>query len=131
MDAAPEDLRNPEGITHQILAIHFASIHTTSSVSHIFTHNNTCTVIDALLQTLTHTLYQIASMPEYIAPLREEIEQVSERIGWTKEGIDSMHKVDSFMRESQRVNGIGTSTCAFIFVAIFSVLILFSSHDAS
>jgi len=64
-------------------------------------------------------------MPEYIAPLREEIEQVSERIGWTKEGIDNMHKVDSFMRESQRINGLGSGKSALFFLTKFSGFIGF------
>jgi hypothetical protein len=29
--------------------------------------------------------------------------------GWTKAGIDKMHKIDSFLRETQRVDGISSS----------------------
>jgi hypothetical protein len=27
--------------------------------------------------------------------------------GWTKAGVDKMHKIDSFLRETQRVDGLG------------------------
>ena len=40
-------------------------------------------------------------------PLRDEIEPIIATEGWTKAGLSKMWKVDSFLRESQRVNGIG------------------------
>ncbi|KAF7349710.1 Cytochrome P450 [Mycena sanguinolenta] len=39
-------------------------------------------------------------------PLREEVESVVEKDGWTKVALDNMHKIDSFIRESQRMNGL-------------------------
>jgi len=39
-------------------------------------------------------------------PLREEVEEIIQREGWTKEGIDQMHKIDSFMKEAQRLHPI-------------------------
>lgn len=48
-------------------------------------------------------------MPEYIGMLRAEIEPVIAEEGWTKAAMGKMWKLDSFMRESQRLNGIGTS----------------------
>ena len=50
-------------------------------------------------------LYRLLSNPEYIRPLREEVDAVTTEEGWTKAGMDKMHKVDSFIRESQRVDG--------------------------
>ena len=38
-------------------------------------------------------------------PLREEVDAVIKEEGWTKAGIDKMHKIDSFLRETQRVDG--------------------------
>ncbi len=32
--------------------------------------------------------------------------RVRDRQGWTKAGIDKMHKIDSFLRETQRLDGI-------------------------
>ena len=38
-------------------------------------------------------------------PLREEVDAVIREEGWTKAGIDKMCKIDSFIRETQRVDG--------------------------
>ena len=48
----------------------------------------------------------MAAEPRYIAPLREEIERVIQEEGWTKVAMTKMRKLDSFMRESQRLQGI-------------------------
>jgi hypothetical protein len=37
-------------------------------------------------------------------PLREEVEEIIEREGWTKEGLDQMCKLDSFIKEAQRLH---------------------------
>jgi Cytochrome P450 len=52
-------------------------------------------------------LYRLLENPEYIEPLREEVDAVIAEEGWTKAGIDKMHKIDSFLRETQRLGGIG------------------------
>ena len=39
-------------------------------------------------------------------PLREEVEEIIQREGWTKAGIDQMCKIDSFIKESQRLHPI-------------------------
>lgn len=39
-------------------------------------------------------------------PLREEVEQVIEEEGWTKAAMQRLRKVDSFLREALRLNGI-------------------------
>ena len=36
-------------------------------------------------------------------PLREEVEEIIQREGWTKEALDQMPKLDSFIKESQRL----------------------------
>ena len=64
-------------------------------------------------QSMTHVLYDLAARPEYLQPLREEIEAVIATDGWTKAGMGKMWKLDSFLRESQRYNGIGISTPVF------------------
>ena len=53
-----------------------------------------------------HALYYLATLPEYMQPLREEVEEVVKSEGWTKAGLDKMHKIDSFIRESQRLHPI-------------------------
>jgi hypothetical protein len=40
-------------------------------------------------------------------PLRQEVDAVITEEGWTKAGIDKMHKIDSFLRETQRLDVIG------------------------
>jgi len=74
-------------IVQGILTSNFAAIHTSS-------------------HSITHALYDLAAHPEYIQPLREEVEAVIKEHGWTKVAIGKMFKLDSFMRESQRMNGI-------------------------
>ncbi|CAL1709887.1 unnamed protein product [Somion occarium] len=76
-----------EGIVQIILATNFAAIHTTSN-------------------SLTHALYQLAANPQYVKPLRDEIESVLKEEGWSKNAMNKMRKLDSFIRESQRVHGI-------------------------
>jgi hypothetical protein len=49
-------------------------------------------------------LYRLLDNPEYVEPLRQEVEAVIAEEGWTKAGMDKMHKIDSFVRESQRVD---------------------------
>jgi cytochrome P450 len=51
-----------------------------------------------------HAFYYLAAFPEYMKPLREEIEEIIQREGWTKAGIDQMSKLDSFIKESQRLH---------------------------
>ncbi|KAF8463187.1 cytochrome P450 [Russula ochroleuca] len=54
--------------------------------------------------TFTQALYRLLANPEYIEPLRQEVDAVITEEGWTKAGIDKMHKIDSFIREAQRVD---------------------------
>ena len=42
-------------------------------------------------------------------PLRDEVEAAIAADGWTKAAMDKMWKVDSFLKESQRVNGVSLS----------------------
>ncbi len=55
-------------------------------------------------------LYRLLAHPEHIEPLRQEIEAVVAEEGWTKAGMDKMHKIDSFVRETQRLGGLGMSS---------------------
>jgi cytochrome P450 len=56
------------------------------------------------MQTSTQTLYRLLANPEYIDPLRQEVEAVVAQEGWTKAGMDKMHKIDSVIRETQRID---------------------------
>ena len=56
------------------------------------------------MQTLIQTFYHLASHPQYIGPLREEIASVVGESGWSKRSIDRLDKLDSFIRETQRMS---------------------------
>jgi hypothetical protein len=49
-------------------------------------------------------LYRLLANPEYLEPLREEVDAVIREEGWTKAGMDKMYKMDSFLRETQRLS---------------------------
>ena len=51
----------------------------------------------------------ISVSPEYIQPLREEVESIVKEQGWTKTSILNMRKLDSFLREAQRLNSFSPS----------------------
>ena len=54
---------------------------------------------------VTHILYDLCAMPEYVQPLREEIQSALAEEGLpTKKAFLKMSRLDSFMRESQRFN---------------------------
>ncbi|KAI0640078.1 cytochrome P450 [Trametes polyzona] len=76
-----------KAIVERILMVNFAAIHTSSS-------------------SITHAIYHLAERPELLQPLREEIEPLVNEEGWTKNAMGKMWKLDSFMRESQRHNGV-------------------------
>ncbi|KAF9257927.1 cytochrome P450 [Marasmius fiardii PR-910] len=80
-----------EDMTKRILTINMAAIHTTS-------------------QALTHALINIAAHPEYITPLRAEMEKAISEDGWSKAAMGKMRMLDSFLKESQRVSSSGAST---------------------
>ena len=65
-------------------------------------------LIIACPQTTTQVLYRLLANPEYIEPLRQEVEAVVAEEGWTKAAMDKMHKIDSFLKETQRVDGLTT-----------------------
>jgi hypothetical protein len=86
---APASLR--ENITvqsHNQLAVSMAAVHTTS-------------------MTTTHIVFDLAARPEYLEPLREEIEAVkaTETSQYlSKTSMPKLKKLDSFLKESQRLN---------------------------
>jgi len=78
--------RSLEGWARRLLNLDFTSVQTTSL-------------------TFTPAFYRLLAHPEYIEPLRQEVESVVAKEGWTKAGMDKMHKIDSFVRETQRIDG--------------------------
>jgi cytochrome P450 len=57
-----------------------------------------------MIQVLTQVLCRLVSNPEYLEALRQEADAVLAEEGWTKAGIDKMRKLDSFVRETQRMD---------------------------
>jgi cytochrome P450 len=86
-EAWSERDREPRELVHRLLVLALASVHTTS-------------------MTATQILFDLVARPEYLEPLREEILQaLAEDGGWKKTTLTKMRKLDSFMKESQRLNG--------------------------
>ncbi|KAJ8475002.1 hypothetical protein ONZ51_g6824 [Trametes cubensis] len=89
MDEGLSRNNTDQEMVQRVLLVNFAAIHTSSN-------------------SVTHAIYHLAERPECLIPLREEIEPIVQGEGWTKNAISHMWKVDSFIRESQRMNGINT-----------------------
>ncbi|KAJ3488342.1 hypothetical protein NLI96_g2932 [Meripilus lineatus] len=91
IDEAVERKQNVEEIVRRLLFFNFAAIHTSSN-------------------SFTHALYHLAANPEYMKPLRDEAEAVIKEEGWTKAGMRKLRRLDSFMKESLRLNGINCTS---------------------
>lgn len=91
MDDARVDEASEDDLAHRQLLLALASIHTTSlRVSHFF--------------------YDLCAHPEYIEPLRQEMMTVlREDQAFKKTTLNKLRKLDSFLKESQRMNPILTS----------------------
>ncbi|EJT96539.1 cytochrome P450 [Dacryopinax primogenitus] len=90
MDASKEHDSTPEDITNRLLGVNFAATHTTSL-------------------SFTHVVYWLAARPECASILREDVDEAVAKHGWTKTALGEMHKIDSFIKESLRVTGIGAT----------------------
>ena len=86
MDAANENDGQPHKLAHRQLLLSLASIHTTT-------------------MSAAHGFYDMCARPEYFEPLRQEaVDVLEEDGGWQKTTLNKMRKLDSFLKESQRVN---------------------------
>ncbi|KAJ7600410.1 cytochrome P450 [Mycena floridula] len=56
---------------------------------------------------VTSALYALAERPDLVASLREEIESVIGHEGWSKASLGHLTKLDSFIRESNRLTQAG------------------------
>ncbi|KAI6167613.1 cytochrome P450 [Pisolithus thermaeus] len=77
-------------LTPRVLMTNFAAIHSPTN-------------------TFSHALYYLATHPQYVRVLREEVDAVIEEYGWTKEAMAKMWKVDSFLAETERLEGFTVS----------------------
>lgn len=86
MDEADEDDGQPHKLAHRLLILTLAAVHTTSMAA-------------------TQALFDLSARPEYVEPLYQEVSQaVKEDAGFKKTTLVKMRKLDSFMRESQRLS---------------------------
>ncbi|KAJ7860750.1 cytochrome P450 [Mycena leptocephala] len=84
-DAEGEE-RTVPALVLRVLSTNFAAIHTSSMA-------------------FTQALFDLTTHPEHLLPMREEAERVVATEGWTKAALNNLVKIDSFLRESQRLNG--------------------------
>lgn len=90
IDAAPnEKERRPERLVYRVLHINVAAVHTTSV-------------------TFLNCIFDLATHPEIHDELRQEVEEVIQEKGWTKQALNELRKIDSLMTESQRLSPIAS-----------------------
>ena len=97
MDAATGDDVRSDKLAHRVLLVFIGAAHTSTMAG-------------------THVFYDLCAMPQYFEPLREEISSIlREDGGWGPNTFAKMRKMDSFLRESQRIspNGIRESPPSF------------------
>ncbi|KAK7021886.1 hypothetical protein VNI00_017175 [Paramarasmius palmivorus] len=88
---AKGEQRTLEDLAMRVLSVNVAAIHTTSMA-------------------FTNALYYLAADPKLAEMLREEIEAQIQTHGWSKNAMDGMRKLDSFLKESQRLSGTSAMT---------------------
>ena len=83
-------------------------------------------------QLFTQALFRLAANPQYIEPLREEVEGIVEKYGWSKVAMSKMRKVDSFLKECHRIEGNNIGSYSRIrLYAWVALLTKFISHPLS
>jgi gliotoxin biosynthesis cytochrome P450 monooxygenase len=90
------------------MLIAFAAIHTTSMA-------------------LSHAIFDLAAHPQYIAELQEEIEKVIADENYPdkmlrKTSMPKLRKLDSFIKESQRVSPLGMSKLKLVYFPFCEVI---------
>ena len=86
IDTANKHDGDPVRLAQRALIMGLASIHLTTMAA-------------------AHVIHDLCAMPEYIEPLREEIvDALAEDGGWGKPTTARLVKMDSFLKESQRLS---------------------------
>ncbi len=68
-------------------------------------------------QTWLQALYYMTTYPQYLSTLREEAVQVIGECGWTKDALDLLEKLDSFVRETQRLSPLASCKGSIVTIA--------------
>ncbi|KAG6331576.1 hypothetical protein ID866_7513 [Astraeus odoratus] len=92
-------------LTQRIMVMNFAAIHV-NNVKRTSRGTAMIPTTKTLRQTFTQALYHLAANPQYVMLLREEVDTIIEKYGWTKEALGKMRKVDSFLKETLRCQGV-------------------------
>ena len=100
IENAKNDERQSELLAHLELMVNVAGIHTSSMA-------------------ITNAILDLCEHPEYITILREEIKHVLQDDGWQRNTESKLHKMDSFLKESQRFSPL--ALCEFMSKLIASV----------
>ncbi len=91
INAAEGEEGKPNKLAHRQLLLTIASIHTTTMAA-------------------THAMYDLCANPEFFMLLREEIKQQLDSDGnFNVTALNDMRKLDSLMKESQRLNPLNLS----------------------
>ncbi|KIL64963.1 hypothetical protein M378DRAFT_162532 [Amanita muscaria Koide BX008] len=91
LEVTKDRQRSVRDLVIAVLLINFAAIHTTTL-------------------SFTYTMYELATRPEYVKPLRDEIEAVIKGEGWSKDSVRKLRKVDSFIKECLRLSNFSFVT---------------------
>lgn len=76
------------------------------------------------VQTSTEVLYRLLENPKYLEPLRQEIEAAVAEEGWTKARMDRLHKLDSFLRETLRMETAGAGLLDSLDTSLLLITVL-------
>ncbi|KAJ3728214.1 cytochrome P450 [Lentinula raphanica] len=107
MDAAPPGHQSEESLSLRMLNVKFFALHTTAT-------------------TFIHTLFHLAARTEYIQPLRSELEEnlgtdpLASPGSWSVEKLEKCWKLDSFIKESLRMNGMGALSLPRMAVSLYT-----------
>lgn len=96
IENAKNDECQSELLAHLELMVNVGGIHTSSMA-------------------ITNAILDLCEHPEYITMLREEIQHALQDDGWQRNTDSKLHKMDSFLKESQRFSPL--ALCGFIFKA--------------
>ncbi|KAM5539657.1 hypothetical protein V8D89_006766 [Ganoderma adspersum] len=91
LDRAVRRCNSDEYVVERLLGSNFAAINSAANV-------------------LTNALYRLATLPETVDLLREEVESLVAEEGWTAGAIGKMTRLDSFLKETQRYTGVALAS---------------------
>lgn len=109
---------SPSRVVHELMAIWFGSVHALSTVSSTSTIISSWSSSDSgtsarlfltifdFMQTIVFAVHDLCLHPEYVAPLRIELERDYAQFERTSQGL---HLLDSFIKESARLTPVEAS----------------------